>query len=159
MGEALRAHYDERAEEELRDHLIRQAAATLDYTPTEEKVADGAQKQLETLRAQLAQRNLTVEAYCSFSGTTQEQLLEDLAEDSRQLLKIQAAIDRIAALEGVTVTEEDVADACAEICRINRITAAELAKVYDDTLAETVRTSVITGKVLTLVRNAAIVEE
>ena len=85
--------------------------------------------------------------------------MEDLAEDSRQLLKIQAAIDRIAALEGVTVTEEDVADACAEICRINRITAAELAKVYDDTLAETVRTSVITGKVLTLVREAAVVEE
>ena len=159
MGEALRAHYDERAEEELRDRLIRQAAATLDYTPTEDEVADGAQKQLETLRAQLAQRNLTVEAYCSFSGTTQEQLLEDLAEDSRQLLKIQAAIDKIAALEDVTVTEKDVADACAEICRINRITASELTKVYDDALAETVRTSVITGKVLTLVRNAAIVEE
>ena len=159
MGEALRAHYDERAEEELRDRLIRQAAATLDYTPTEDAVAGGAHKQLDTPRAQLAPRNLSVEAYCSFSGTTQEQLLEDLAEDSRQLLKIQAAIDRIAALEGVTVTEEDVADACAEICRINRITAAELAKVYDDTLAETVRTSVITGKVLTLVRNAAIVEE
>lgn len=159
MGQTLRGYYDERAEADLREQLIRQAAATLDYTPTEAEIEAATQKQLESFRAQLAQRNLTEEAYCSFSGSTLEQLRADIRDDAAQLLRIKAAIEKIAQLEQISVEEKDIADACAELCRLNGITAQQLSEVYDDALAQTVRDRVLTAKVLQFIRDAAAITE
>ena len=159
VGESLRAYYDERAEQELQDHLIRQAAATLPFTPDEAQLEEAVEAQMETLRAQLAQRGLTMEAYCSFTGSTEEELRKDFLPEAEQSVRIQAAIARIAALEGIEAEEPEIAGACAALCRKNHITAEQLQAVYDDTFAEAVRRSVVAGKVLRFVRDAAEITE
>ena len=94
LKESLQAYYDECAEMELQDQLMRQAAATLDYTPAKDELEKAMDAQLEVLRAQLAQRGLTLEAYCQFTGAKEDQLREDTRAEDESALRIQHAAER-----------------------------------------------------------------
>ncbi len=159
VAETLRSYYEGRAEEELLDRLIRAAADTLDYTPTAEEIDENEKEQFASLAAQLAQRHLTVEAYCSFMNTTEEQLRADLRADAERLVKVRAAIERIVELEGIEATQDDINAACEEICRANNLSAEQLQELYDDAFAESVRFAVVSDKALKLVRAAAVITE
>ena len=82
VRENLRRYYDQRAEMELQDKLMRQAAATLDYTPSEAELHEAVEQQIQTMEAQLAQRGLRLEDYCKFAGATPESLREDARADA-----------------------------------------------------------------------------
>lgn len=159
VADSLRAYYDEQAEQELMDQLIRQVAATLDYTPTEEEIEEGAKAQLETLGAHLAKRELSLDAYCSFMSTTQEQLLEDMRDDAKSLLRMNKAMLKVAELEGFTAEKEEIDTLCRNICLENQLSAEEFAKLYDETLAQTLKENVLCSKAMACIREHAIVEE
>lgn len=159
LRSSLQDYADQRGQIDLEDRLIRQAAATLELQPTEEELDKAVEEQMETLRTQLAQQGLTMEMYSQFTGKSEAELREDTRPEALQMLKIQAAVDEIARLEQVEVTEKDVADALADICRQNHITMEQLQAAYDEEFAAAVERSVRTRKVMALVREAANVRE
>ncbi len=159
VAESLRSYYDEKSERELQDKLIRQAADTLDFAPTDEALETTAQQLLGNLTAQLAQRGLTLAQYCSFSGTTEAEVLEDMRHDALPLLRVQEAVDRIAAAEQIKANAEEIADAFNHVAESNGLTAEQLMQAYDPALAKAIEASVVQAKVLRFVRDAAVVEE
>lgn len=159
LRSSLQDYADQRGQIDLEDRLIRQAADTLDVQPTEAELDKAVEEQMETLRTQLAQQGLTMEMYSQFTGKSEAELREDTRPEALQMLKIQAAVDEIARLEQVEVTEKDVADALADICRQNHITMEQLQAAYDEEFAAAVERSVRTRKVMALVREAANVRE
>lgn len=158
VAQSLREYYDEKSEQDLQDRLIRQAADTLDFTPSPEALERTARQQLETLSAQLNQRGLTLAQYCSFMKTSQEELLEDMREDSAQLLRVQEAVAQIAKAEEISATAEEIGEAFSRVAAANGMTEAELTQHYDPALAAAIESSVIHAKVLQLVRDAAVIE-
>ena len=159
LTESLQAYADEQGEMELQDQLLRQAAATLEVSFTAEQLKKAQQEQLDVLRAQLAQQGLTLEMYCGFMKTTEEALLEDMRPAAEAALKSQATVDEIVRLEGIGVTEAEMAEAKAIICRRNGITMEQLKEYYDASFEQAVIRSVQTGKVMCLIRDAAIITE
>jgi trigger factor len=159
LTESLQAYADEQAEMELQDQLLRQAAATLEVTFTPEQLRQAQQEQLDVLAAQLAQQGLSLEMYCGFMKTTPEALLEDMLPAAEAALKNQAAVEEIVRLEGIQVTEAEMAEAKAIICRRNGITLEQLKEYYDESFEQAVIRSVQTGKVMRLIRDAAIITE
>ena len=157
LGESLQAYSDERGEMDLQDRLLRQAADTLDYTPSEEELNRAAEEQLMNLQAQLAQQGLTLDMYCSFMHTTREDLLRDARPAAESALRCNAAVDKIVELEGLEATQEDIAEALAVVCRRNGITLEQLQPHYDSEFEATVIKSILTGKVMSLIREAATV--
>lgn len=108
VAEALQAHYDEQAEMELRRDLLRMAAATLNYAPSEAAVQDELDRQMGMLVQGLAEKNLSLSDYCSFVDTTPEKLREDLRGSAEQQLREEATVERIAALEQITVDPKEL---------------------------------------------------
>ena len=159
MLESLQAYADERGEMDLQDKLLRQAAESLELTISDKMLDDAVEEQLQNLRAQLAQQGLSLEMYCQFMSTTLEQLKEDLRPQAEFAIRSRAAIDEIVQLEGLEADKEDIAQALAIICRHNNITMDQLKEQYDAALEQAVINSVLTGKVMQLIRAAAIVEE
>ena len=100
-----------------------------------------------------------MEMYCHFMGTTEEKLREDIKPTAEAALRSRAAIDEIVMIEGLEATEEEIASALAVICRHNNITMEQLKEQYDAALEQMVINSVLTGKVMRLIRDAAIVTE
>ena len=159
MRTSMQAYADERGEMDLQDRLLRQAAETLELTISESMLADAVEEQLQNLRAQLAQQGLSLEMYCQFMSTTEDALREDLRPQAEFAIRSRAAIDEIVQIEGLTADEEDIGKALAIIARHNNLTVEQLKEQYDAALEQAVINSVLTGKVMQLIRAAAIVEE
>ena len=155
MGESLQAYADERGEMDLQDQLLNQAAQTLEFTITDKMLEDAVEDQMNNLRAQLAQQGLNLEMYCQFMNTTEETLREDAEATARAALRCRAAVDEIVAIENLQADQEDIAKALAVVCRHNNITMDELKEQYDAALEQAVINSVLTGKVMRLIRDAA----
>ncbi len=163
MKEQLRKSFqdytDQRGEMDLQDRLLRQAAATLDYTVDPEELEKAVQEQLQNLEAQLAQQGLNLEMYCAFMKTTPEELRKDSYPAAEAALRNMAAVDRIVELENLAATQEELGQAIAVICRNNGITVEQLKDFYDEEFEKAVMRSVLTGKVMALIREAADVTE
>ena len=159
MRESLQAYADERGEMDLQDNLLRQAAETLELEISDKILEGAVEEQLQNLRAQLAQQGLSLEMYCQFMSTSEAQLKEDLRPQAEYAIRSRAAIDEIVQIEGLEADKEDIAQALAVICRHNHITMDQLKEQYDAALEQMVINSVLTGKVMQLIRAAAIVEE
>ena len=159
MLESMQAYADERGEMELQDNLLRMAAETLELNVSEKVLDEAAEEQLQNLRAQLAQQGLSLEMYCQFMSTTEDKLREDVKPTAEAALRCRAAIDEIVMIEGLEPDQEEITKTLVAICRQNNITMEQLKEQYDAALEQMVINSVLTGKVMQLIRAAAIVEE
>ena len=159
MTLSLQSYCDERGEMDLQDRLLRQAAETLEFEPSEAQLNAEMDEQVNNLKAQLAQQGLSIEMYCSFMNTTEAQLREDARADALNSIRMQAAIELIASLENLEATKEEIGEAVALIARQNNMTLEQLKPYYDAQFEAAVVRSVLTSKVMRLVRDAAEVTE
>ena len=159
LGESLQNYSDERGEMDLQDRLLRQAAETLEFNPTEAQLSAELDNQMDNLKAQLAQQGLSIEMYCSFMNTTEEKLREDARADAEVSVRLQAAVETIAEIESLEAAKEEIAEAVAVIARQNNMTVEQLKPFYDAQFEAAVVRSVLTGKVMNLIREAAEIEE
>ena len=159
MREGLQAYTDQRAEMELQDKLLRQASDSLDYQPTEEERKEAVDAQMENLGAQLAQQNLTVEMYCQFMNTTEEKLRQEAEPAALASIRAQKTVDRIVLLEGLSATEQELAQALEVVCRQNNMTLEQIQPYRDEAFEEALKNSILTGKVMDLIRAYAVITE
>ena len=154
-GESMQAFTDERGEMDLQDRLLRQAAETLEFTPSESQIEAEITEQIQNLTAQLAQQGLSLEMYCQFMNTSEEKLREESRANALASVRIQAAIELIASLENMEATKEEISQAVAVIAHQNRMTVEELKPYYDAEFEAAVVRSVLTSKVMKLIRDSA----
>ena len=155
MGKALQDYYNQRAEQELRWQLMHQAAATVEEQPTDEELDRMVEAQMETLTAQLAQKGLTLEAYCQFTGSDEKKLREDMRPDALEAFRTQKAVEKIAQLENLTVTDEEMDAAIQRICADNHMSADDLKPYFDNGFLTVVRQQMLRDKATEVVRRSA----
>ena len=156
LASSMQAYTDDRGEMDLQDRLLRMAADTLEFAPNEKQIQAEMDAQIETLKAQLAQQGLSMEMYCSFMNTTEEALREDSRPNAEASVKIQAAIEQIVAIENLTAEEEEINQAVALVARQNNMTLEQLKPYYDAEFEAAIVRSVLTGKVMKLIRDSAV---
>ena len=159
LQESLQAYADQRGEMDLQDQLLNQAAKTLELTVSEKMLEEAVEEQMNNLRAQLAQQGLDLQMYCQFMNTTEDQLREDAKPTAEAALRCRAAIDEIVMAEGLEADQEEIGQALAAVCRQNNITMEQLKEQYDAALEQAIINSVLTGKVMRLIRDAATITE
>ena len=159
LGESLQAYADEQGEMDLQDKLLRQAAESLDVTFSEETVDKAVEEQIQVLTAQLARQGLSLEMYCSFMNVDEAALRADTRTTAEATLRNQAAIEKIVELENLEVDQNDVARALAVVCRQNNMTMEQLKPYCDDEFQRAINRSVLTSKVMSLIRENADIAE
>ena len=163
MREKLRAslqdYTDDRGEMELQDQLLRQAAETLEVSFSEKEITAAVDQQMQALEAQLAKQGLNTEMYCQFMSTTVEQLRKDPEAEAVYTLKAQAVVEEVVKLENLEATKEEIGLACAQIAQRNNMTVEQLKPYYDAELEAAIIRSILTSKVMRLIRDAAIIAE
>ncbi len=159
LRESLQTYTDQRGEMDLQDRLLRQAAATLEYTVNPEELENAVQEQLNAMEAQLAQQGLNMEMYCAFMNTTQDKLRQDAYPAAEAALRNFAAVDKIVQLEHLEATQEEIGERIALICQQNNITVEQLRDYYTPEFETAVLRSIMTTKVMQLIRDNAIITE
>ena len=159
LCQSMQAYADEQGEMDLQDKLLRQAAATLELQISEEELDQAAEEQMQVLQAQLARQGLSLEMYCSFMNTDEKTLRADARPAAEAALRNQATIEKIVELEGLTAEPEEIAQALAMIARQNNMTMEQIKPYYDAEFEKAVNRSVLTSKVMRLIRDAADIAE
>ena len=159
LGESLQAYTDQRGEMDLQDRLLRQAAETLEFEPSEKQIDEEVENQMQNMSAQLSQQGLNLDMYCSFMGITQEQLRADARNNAKTSVQMQAAIELIAELEDLEATQEEIGEALAVVAQQNGITVEQLKAYYDAAFEQALVRSILTSKVMQLIREAADIAE
>ena len=155
LKKSLQDYTDERGEQDLQERLLRQAAMTLEYTPSFADLEKALDAQMNNLEAQLKHQGLDLDMYCNFMNTTRETLRNDAKADAEAELRKEATVREIVKLEGVEVSKEELGEAVAMICRQNNITVEQLKPHYDEEFEQAVINSVLTAKVMRLIRDTA----
>ena len=158
-AKAYQDYADNQSEMELQDNLLREAAKTLDFIPTPEQVEEELDRHMETLNAQLAEQGLNLEMYCQFMKADVQKLRNDARAGAIISLKVQKTIEEVVKLENLEVTEEEMEAALEVICRQNNMTIDMLKPHIDAEFTAAVTRSVLMGKVMRLIRDAAEVTE
>lgn len=158
-AKAFQEYADNQSEMELQENLLREAAKTLNFVPTPEQVEEELDRHMETLNAQLAEQGLNLEMYCQFMKADVQKLRNDARAGAVISLKVQKTIEEVVKLENLEVTEEEMDAALEVICRQNNMTIDMLKPHIDDEFTAAVTRSVLMGKVMRLIRDAAEVVE
>ena len=159
LASSMQAYSDHRSEMELQDELIRKAAETLEFQPTDTQMEEALDEQMRNFTAQLAQKGLTVEMYCRFTNSTPEKMREEARANALVALRIQAAIEQIVALENLTAEEDEINQAVAMVARQNNMTLEQLKPFYDAEFEAAIVRSVLSSKAVKLVRDHAVITE
>ena len=159
MGESMQAYSDERGEMDLQDRLLRMAAETLEFEPSEKQITEEVENQMQNMSAQLAQQGLSIDMYCSFMGITEDSLRADMRANAENAVKMQAAIELIADLEQLEASKEEIGEALAIVARQNNMTLEQIKPYYDAEFEQALIRSVLTGKVMHLIRENAVITE
>ena len=159
LQESLQAYTDDRGEMDLQDRLLQQAASTLDYTVDPNELEDAVEQHLRNMQAQLAKQGLSLDMYCSFMGITRQQLHEESYPAAEATMRKDAAVAEIVRLENLTASEQEMGEAIAMICRQNGMTVEQFKPYYDEAFEAAVRKTVLTTKVMTLIRESANITE
>ncbi len=155
LQENMQQFTDQRGEMDLQDRLLRQAADTLELEIAPEQLEAAVDEQMNALKAQLEQQGLTLEMYCSFLNTTTEKLCQEMEPNAVTAIRTQAAVEKIAELEGLEASQQDIGEAVALIARQNNMTVEQLKPYYNAEFEAAVIRSVLTQKVMELVRKEA----
>ena len=155
LKQSLQAYTDQRGEMDLQDRLLQQAAETLEYTYAQEDLDEAVNEQMRNFEAQLSRQGLSLEMYCSFMNTTEKDLLADMVPTAKAALRKQAAIDRIVEAERIEATQEEIGQAVAVVAQQNNMTVEQLKPYYNAEFEQAIIKSVLTGKVMSLIREHA----
>ena len=158
MRQNMQNFVDQRGEMDLQDQLLRKAAETLDFTADKDALDKAAEEQMKAMEAQLAQQGLSLEMYCSFMSTTPEKLKEDAYPAAEAALRTQAAVEEIAKLENIQITEAEKGEAIELIAQQNGITVEQLSQYYSPEFEKALANSILTTKVMQLIRDNAIIK-
>ena len=157
LGESMQGYSDERGEMDLQDRLLRQAAETLEFTPSEKQIEDETENQMQNLSAQLAQQGLNLEMYCQFLSTTEEELKAECRANAVNAVKLEATIEEIVSIENLEATEAEIDEAVDVVARQNHMTVEELKPYFNAEFQQAIVRSILTGKVMSLIRENATV--
>ena len=119
LQESMQAYTDERGEMDLQDRLLRMAAETLEFEPSEKQIEAELDEQMHNMEAQLAQQGLNLEMYCQFMNTTEEKLRESFKAEAERQVKSRLALERVAKTEKIKAGKKEMEEEYKKIVRIS----------------------------------------
>ena len=157
LAESMQTYSDERSEMQLQDQLLRMAAETLEFTPSEEQINEEVENQLQNMSAQLGQQGLTLQMYCSFTGMTEDALRAQMRDGAENAVRVQATIEQIVRLEQLEVSQAEISEATEVVARQNGMTVEQLKPYLDAEFEQAITRSIQASKVRQLIRVSAVI--
>ena len=138
------AEVENKLAEALMEKLVAEIPAPMFEQETENQVRD--------YDTRLRQNGLDLKTYFKYTGLTLETLREQMRPMAEKQVKVRLALEKIAALESLTATEEEIE---AEYKKISETYNVPLEEVKKMILAEDLSRDIVVGSAMKLVRENA----
>ena len=143
---------EDRAEAEVENKLAEALMEKLVAEIPEPMFAQETENQVRDYDTRLRQNGLDLNTYFKYTGLTLETLREQMRPMAEKQVKVRLALEKIAALESLTATEEEIE---AEYKKISETYNVPLEEVKKMILAEDLSRDIVVGSAMKLVRENA----
>ena len=161
LKQQLQAYANQYAQNKVRDELLKELVKHVeDVTFDEAEVKMEIDIAVEGFARQLEQRGMNLEGYLQACGRTREEMDAELRPQAEDTIKARMALNEVCRLEGITVTQEEVDQAYAEVANMYRVSVQEVKDAYGADNDEKLRKDVLLKKAIAVLEaNAEITEE
>ncbi len=158
LKESIRKELTDRAEKsaeaEIENALIDQVIDSMEAEIPECMISQRVDEMVREFSYRMESQGLKLETYLQYTGNTMESYREQFTEQATKQVKVRLALEKIAQLENIEASEEDLD---AEIKRIAEMYKIDEAQVRMMVPVEEIKKDLVSNKALDLVRSSATV--
>ena len=143
---------EDRAEGEVENALAEALMEKLEGEIPEVMFENETENMVRDQDTRLRQNGLDLATYCKFTGMTLDDVKAQLRPQAERQVKVRLALEKIASLEALTVSEEETEE---EFQRISTAYSVPVDQVKAMIAAEDLNADILVGKALKLVRENA----
>lgn len=151
LEEHAEKHADDEVEGKILDKVIENMTAEIPQVMFDNRVNE----MMMDLEQRLAPQGITMEMYCQFTGQDIESVKKAYKEQAEKQVKLRLALEKIAKLENVEVTDEEAA---AEMQKIADQYKMKIEQVKQYINEEDVKKDIAVGKAVEIVKNSAVIK-
>ena len=141
----------DRADNEAKDAIINKLTEALQADIPAVMFDNEIENETKNYDSRLRSSGLSLDMYLKYTGMTPEQLKEQFRPTAERQVKLRLALEKIAELEGVTVTDEEVDAEYADIAKSYNMEADKVKSLID---AEDIKADLKVKKAMELVEAA-----
>ncbi len=145
--EQIRSKKENEANDAATNKLLEIIVNCSTFEVADEIIEDEANHHLEDVNHQLSARNMTLEKYLEMINMTKEDFMSKLKEDALKNLKYAFVIMKIAEVEKITVSKDDVNKAYEDISKMYGMAVDDVKKALGNR-EESLRRDLVNQKVL-----------
>lgn len=97
------------------------------------------QQMIDGMAQQMAQQGLSMDQYFQFTGTSMEQLMEQVKPEATNRIKASLVLEAIAAKENFEISEEDVEAEVAKMAEMYHMEVEKIKEIMGDTEKESIK--------------------
>jgi trigger factor len=151
---------EKKIDHDLRDELIRQAVANAQLEIPNSMIETRLNAMIEEVMRPVAQQGMSKEDFLKLTNRTEESLRDELRPRAEQDLRKELVMDKIAEVEGVEVSEEDLAAELEKMAGFYRVEPERLHEILaQNNDLDVVRAAIRRDKAVDLLVEKAVIVE
>lgn len=151
LEEANEKHADAEVEAKIFDKVIENMTAEIPQVMFDNRVNE----MISELEQRLAPQGITLDLYMQYTGQTIDTVKKAYAEQAEKQVKLRLALEKIAKLENIEVTEDELKAEFDKLAEAYKLDVDQIKQfIHDDDLKK----DIAVGKAVDLIKDAAVIK-
>lgn len=151
LEEANEKHADSEVEAKIFDKVIENMTAEIPQVMFDNRVNE----MISELEQRLAPQGISLDLYMQYTGQTIDTVKKAYAEQAEKQVKLRLALEKIAKLENIEVTEEELKAEFDKLAEAYKLDVDQIKQfIHDDDLKK----DIAVGKAVDLIKDAAVIK-
>lgn len=151
LEEANEKHADSEVEAKIFDKVIENMTAEIPQVMFDNRVNE----MIGELEQRLAPQSISLDLYMQYTGQTMDTVKKAYAEQAEKQVKLRLALEKIAKLENIEVTEDELKAEFDKLAEAYKLDVDQIKQfIHDDDLKK----DIAVGKAVDLIKDAAVIK-
>ena len=151
LEEANEKHADSEVEAKIFDKVIENMTAEIPQVMFDNRVNE----MIDELEQRLAPQGISLDLYMQYTGQTIDTVKKAYAEQAEKQVKLRLALEKIAKLENIEVTEDELKAEFDKLAEAYKLDVDQIKQfIHDDDLKK----DIAVGKAVDLIKDAAVIK-
>lgn len=151
LEEANEKHADSEVEAKIFDKVIENMTAEIPQVMFDNRVNE----MISELEQRLAPQGISLDLYIQYTGQTMDTVKKAYAEQAEKQVKLRLALEKIAKLENIEVTEDELKAEFDKLAEAYKLDVDQIKQfIHDDDLKK----DIAVGKAVDLIKDAAVIK-
>lgn len=151
LEEANEKHADYEVEAKIFDRVIENMTAEIPQVMFDNRVNE----MISELEQRLAPQGISLDLYMQYTGQTMDTVKKAYAEQAEKQVKLRLALEKIAKLENIEVTEDELKAEFDKLAEAYKLDVDQIKQfIHDDDLKK----DIAVGKAVDLIKDAAVIK-